>query len=163
MKICAKAGTQIFEIDVTREDGLYVVEVDGVTHRVDALKLEGNFYSILNGSRSYEVSVEAVRDGYHVRHGAARQLVQFTDAGRAAREGFDDAAGPQQIVSVMPGRVARVLVNEGDEVEAGQGIVVVEAMKMENEIAADRPGRVASIAVKPGETVEGGGLLAVIE
>ena len=62
----------------------------------------------------------------------------------------------------MPGRVVRVLVNEGDKVEEGQGVAVVEAMKMENEIPAPRAGTVHSVNVEPGQTVEGGGVLVVI-
>jgi len=163
VKVSAKAGTKVFEVEVTREDGHYLVVVDGARHHVDALKLEGDFYSVLNGHRSYEVSVEPRRDGYHVRHGAIGQVVKFSEAGRSEHEGVAAVEGPEQIVSAMPGKVVRVLVAEGDAVEAGQGIVVVEAMKMENEIAAGKDGTVTALAVKAGQTVEGGGLLAVIE
>jgi biotin carboxyl carrier protein len=163
MKVCAKTGTTVVEVSVTRDNGYYLVELDGEGHRVDAVKLEDDFFTVLNGSRSYEVSVEARRDGYHVRHGAAQRLVSFVEPGRASREGVGTAEGPEQIVSMMPGRVARLLVEEGAQVEAGQGIVVVEAMKMENEITASKAGKVTSIAVEPGQAVEGGGLLAVIE
>ena len=163
MKVCAKTGSTVVEVTVTRDNGYYRVELDGVVHKVDAVKLEDDFFTVLNGSRSYEVSVEARRDGYHVRHGAAQRLVQFMEPGRSEREGVATVDGPEQIVSAMPGRIARVLVKEGDEVEAGQGVVVVEAMKMENEITAGKAGTVTSIAVEPGQTIESGGLLAVIE
>jgi len=163
MKVCAKTGSNVVEVTVTRDNGFYRVELDGVVHRVDALKLEGDFFTVLNGSRSYEVSVEAKRDGYHVRHGAALRVVSFLEPGRSEREGIGTVDGPEQIVSAMPGRVVRVLVEEGATVEAGQGIAVVEAMKMENEIAAGKAGTVTTIAVEPGQTIEGGGLLAVIE
>jgi biotin carboxyl carrier protein len=63
----------------------------------------------------------------------------------------------------MPGRIVRVLAVQGDEVEAGQGIVVVEAMKMQNEMKAPRAGRVTSIAVKVGDSVNAGALLATVE
>ena len=63
----------------------------------------------------------------------------------------------------MPGRVVRLLVAEGDAFQAGQGLVVVEAMKMENELTADRDGKVVSIAVETGQSVEGGALLMVID
>ena len=71
MKISAKAGQQFLDVIVERENGTYVVEVDGVRHEVDLHKLEGDFYSILTEGKSYEVSVEPTRDGYRVRHGAA--------------------------------------------------------------------------------------------
>ena len=163
MKISAKAGPHVLEVMIERSDGHYVVEVDGVRHLVDAHKLEADFYSLLAGGRSYEVSVEPRGDAYHVRHGAAEQVVSLTDPSRRARELTASADGPARIVTLMPGKVVRVLVRAGDKVDAGQGVVVVEAMKMENELAAPRAGRVASLAVEPGQSVEGGAVLAVIE
>jgi len=163
MKISAKAGQQVLEVTIERSNGHYIVDVDGVQHTVDAHKLEADFYSILTEGRSYEVSVESRGDAYHVRHGAAEQLVRMTDPSRRAREDGPDADGPEKIVTQMPGKVVRVLVSEGDEVEAGQGIIVVEAMKMENEIAASKEGKVTALHVQPGQSVEGGAVLAVIE
>ncbi len=163
MKISAKAGHQVLEVNVDRENGQYVVEVDGVKHYVDAHKLEADFYSLITEGRSYEVSVEPRGDGYYVRHGAAEQLVTLTDPSRRAREMDPGGTGPEQVVTMMPGKVVRVLVNEGDEVTAGQGVIVVEAMKMENEISASKDGKVTSLKVGPGESVEGGAVLAVIE
>ena len=163
MRITARVGQQQLDVIVKRENGKYLIEVDGVPHQVDAIKLEGDFYSILMHGRSYEVSVEATSNGYHVRHGAAEQVVSFTDPGRRAREAARSSQGPEKVVSAMPGKIVRVLVSVGDVVEPGQGLVVVEAMKMENEIAATKGGTITSIIVAPGQTVEGGGPLAVIE
>ncbi len=163
MRFSAKAGRQILEVTIERRNGTYSVEIDGVQYEVDSHKLEADFYSILTGGRSYEVSVEATRDGYRVRHGAAEQLVTLSDPGRQAREELADSKGTAAVVSAMPGKVVRVLVSEGDTVEAGQGVIVVEAMKMENEITAPRPGRVRSVAVQPEQIVESGAELLVIE
>ena len=163
MKFTALVGQTEIEVAVERENGFYKVVVDGVPRIVDAHKLEGDFYSIVSGDRSYEVSVEASRDGYSVRHGAAEIQVGITDPGRRAREGFGAGVGPAEITTSMPGRVVRVLVAEGDEVEAGQGVIVVEAMKMENEIAAPKAGAIKTLAVAAGDTVESGALLLVVE
>jgi len=164
MRISARVGARVHEIAVERRDGIYVVEVDGVRREVDSRKLEGDFYTILVENRSYEVSVEHNGDRYFVRHGAAEQVVTLTDPGRTAREasaaGRDGAA---DIVTVMPGKVVRVLVREGEEVREGQGLAVVEAMKMENEITAPKSGTVAKVHVKPGLAVEAGAVLVVIE
>lgn len=162
MKISANAGDRIFDIVIERQDGRYIVDVDGERHEVDAQKLEDGFYTILLDSRSFEVSVERRGDAYHVRHGAAEQLVSFSDPGRRARE-RQSAAGPESVVSVMAGRVVRLLVCEGDEVEPGQGVIVVEAMKMENEITAGKGGRVTAIDVTEGQNVDRGAQLLVIE
>ena len=74
-----------------------------------------------------------------------------------------DGAGPQRIVAPMPGKVVRVLVKPGDAVEARQGLVVVEAMKMENELRAARAGTVAAVSVVEGQSVDAGAVLAVVE
>ncbi len=163
MKLSVKAGQQLLDVLVLRQDGNYVVEVDGRRFVVDARKLEGDFFSILTEGRSYEVSVEHDGDGYRVRHGAAELEVAVSDPSRQAREAKTGPAGPEKIVSVMPGKVVRLLVREGDEVEPGQGVVVVEAMKMENEIASERGGKVTRVATSAGDAVETGALLMVIE
>ena len=107
--------------------------------------------------------MEAEGDTYWVRHGASRRRVTVMDPSRQARDAQAGAEGPERIVSQMPGKVVRVLVSEGDTVEAGQGIVVIEAMKMENEIGSVQGGKVTQLAVSPGETVENRALLAVVE
>jgi acetyl-CoA/propionyl-CoA carboxylase biotin carboxyl carrier protein len=163
VKISAKAGERVFSVDVERQDGKYIVDVDGARHEVDAQKLEGDFYTIILENRSFEVSVEHRGDAYHVRHGAAEQSVTFSDPSRRARDGQAVADGPEEVVSAMPGRVVRILVSEGDVVEPGQGVIVIEAMKMENEITASKGGRVTTIDVADGQSVENGARLLVIE
>lgn len=163
MKFSARTGDAAHEVVVGRADGAYVVTLDGVAHVVDAHKLEADFYSILFEGKSYEVSVEPAEGKYLVRHGAHEQVVELADASRAGRDELHRRGGPEEIVSVMPGKIVRVLVGAGADVQAGQGLVVVEAMKMENEIAAPRAGRVVEIAVTPGQTVESGAKLLVLD
>ena len=164
MRLSIQSGEALHDVEIERRDGLFRVVVDGTEHLVDARKLEADFYSILVEGRSYEVSVEPHGDRYHVRHGAAKKTVRLMDAARAALDDLRaQGSGPESVVTVMPGKVVRVLVSEGDQVLAGQGLVVVEAMKMENEIGAPRAGRVASVHVEPGRAVEGGATLVVIE
>jgi len=160
----AKVGERLLEVSVERHNGEFHVEVDGKSYVVDAQKLEGSIYSILTDDRSYEVSVEVERDTYRIRHRAVEQTVTITDPSRRARETRGaETDGPQKISTMMPGKVVRILVAAGDEVEEGQGVVVVEAMKMENEIAAPRAGRVREVVVAPDQTVETGAILVVIE
>ena len=163
MKFKASVGAREHEIVVTRLDGLYVVTLDGVEHVVDARKLEADFYSILYEGKSYEVSVETAGANYIVRHGAEEQVVALADASRGGRDELHKKSGLENVDSVMPGKVVRVLCAAGDEVNAGQGLVVVEAMKMENEIGAPRAGRVKSVEVTPGQTVETGARLVILE
>jgi len=163
MKIRALAGDRELDVTIERSDGSYAVTVDGHRHHVDARKLEGDFYSFIVDGRSYEISVACEGDSYSVRHGAAEQVIALADPSRRARGMKPGADGPASVLSVMTGKVVRVLVAEGDEVLAEQGLIVVEAMKMENEIGSPRAGRVQSIHIEPGRTVEAGETLVVIE
>jgi biotin carboxyl carrier protein len=164
MNLTARKGDAVHEVRIERQAGQFLVVVDGVEHLVDAHKLDADFYSILIGTRSYEVSVEAAGTKYFVRHGSAEQVVHLTDPSREGRDELRRAGeGPEVITAIMPGKVVRVMVSEGDTIEPGHGLVVLEAMKMENEITAPRGGRVARVAVKPGQTVESGAELVVVE
>jgi len=163
VKFTAMTGDTAHEIVVTRQDAAYVVTLDGVEHVVDARKLEADFYSILYEGKSYEVSIESAGGSYVVRHGAHEQVVELADASLRGRNDLHRRTGIHHVDSVMPGKVVRVLVAAGDEVQAGQGLVVVEAMKMENEIGSPRAGRVKSVEVTPGQNVETGARLVVLE
>jgi biotin carboxyl carrier protein len=163
MKIRALVGDRELDVTVVRSDGTFVVNVDGHDHTVDARKLEGDFYSFIVDGRSYEISVASDGDSYAVRHGASEQMIALAEAGRRTRDLKGGLDGPAQVLSVMPGKVVRVLVGEGDAVESGQGLIVVEAMKMENEIGSPKAGSVQTIHVEAGRTVEAGETLIVIE
>ena len=163
MKMQAQVDRDFHEIEIEREDGLYAVTVDGVRHVVDAQKLESDFYSLILEGKSYEVSVAPDGDTYLVRHGGFETSVQVADPARTARQRLGMAEGPQRVASVMPGKVVRVLVKVGDAVTEGQGLVVVEAMKMENEIEAPKDGTIAAVEVEPGQAVESGEVLVVVE
>ena len=93
--------------------------------------------------------------------------VQIRPAGSFGRQKKDGAGaagtGPQRVTSPMPGKVVRILVKPGDEVKARQGLVVVEAMKMENELRAARDGRVREVAVAEGQSVDAGTVLLIVE
>jgi biotin carboxyl carrier protein len=164
MKIAARVGEHAFEVTVSRQNGKLLVEIDGQERLVDARKLEADFYSILVDGKSYEVSVETRGSAFHVRHGAAERVVELSDPSRGARQELrSTAGGAENVVSVMPGKVVRVLVAAGDRVERGAGLVVIEAMKMENEIASPKAGLVSAVHVEPGKTVESGATLVVID
>jgi biotin carboxyl carrier protein len=163
MRIHAQVGHEVVDVTVVRADGRYIVTVAGVERIVDARKLEGDFYSLVMDGQSFEVSVEPDGTSYRVRRGAAEQVVRLAAPAARVRRPHGAGDGPTRVVSVMPGKVVRLLVVEGQHVEDGQGLVVVEAMKMENEIGAPRAGRVTSVAVAPGRAVDAGETLVVIE
>lgn len=123
-------------------------------------EVEPGVYSVIDNGLSYEVRVlqnEAVIDGH-------RFAFEIDDPRQWRRSRADSAAhGPAAVLAPMPGKVVRVLVAVGEMVAAGQGILVVEAMKMQNEMKAPRAGRVAAVRAVPGEGVGAGAVLALIE
>ena len=127
-------------------------------------EVEPGIYSVLIGGRSYEAHVEPGEDCAWVTLRGRRFRVAVTDPRRWLRGG-PGALGHEHenIVAPMPGKIVRVLVKPGDTVAAGQGILVVEAMKMQNEMKTHRAGQVAAIPVHEGETVAAGAVLATIE
>ncbi len=133
--------------------------------RVDFTRV-GDRWSILVGETSYEVAIESRRRGQQLVHVDGHVVpVTVRVPGRGGRGGTDDGSGgtgPATIVAPMPGRVVKVLVAPGDAVMARQGLVVVEAMKMENELRAPRAGTVAEVRVREGAPVEANVVLVVI-
>jgi len=129
------------------------------------VEVEPGVYSILVDGASHEVRIEATRvDAGQVTVGNRRFDYQIDDPRQWKRSG-DTAGGEGRaaILAPMPGKVVRILVAVGDEVEAGRGIIVVEAMKMQNEMKAPRAGRVAAIQVKENDSVVAGAVLAIID
>jgi biotin carboxyl carrier protein len=121
-------------------------------------------YSILLDGRSYDTFVEDTPTGLVVTIEGHRFEIEAHDPRRWSRKAAAAGAGTvQSILSPMPGKVVRILAAPGDEVVPGQGIVVVEAMKMQNELKSNRTGRVLTVPAKEGATVTAGELLATIE
>jgi biotin carboxyl carrier protein len=158
----ATVDGRTLRVEVRGNGDRFDVVLDGRPLAVDAAFDGAHFASLLVEGRSHAVAVERTDAGYrvHVRGGPVEIALQEARAG--ARPPERRASGPFRLVSPMPGRVVRVLAAKGDEVAAGEGLVVVEAMKMENELRAPRAGRVAEVAVREGQAVEAGALLAVI-
>ena len=149
--------------------GRYRVVVDGEAHDVLAERA-GEFGLLLgvgdpaNVSRELQIAPGVVRGELLVALGG--RTVPVIVNGRTRRRGAADEtgrAGLQPVVAPMPGRVVRVLVSPGDDVAARQGVVVVEAMKMENELRSPKAGKVKEVNVTPGTSVEAGRVLVVIE
>ncbi len=118
-------------------------------------------WSILSEGRSY--AVKLLGKGEVSVNGRVYQVEVVDPRGPRGRRTQTERSGPDVLAASMPGRVVRVLVTAGQQVEAGQPLIVVEAMKMQNEIKAPRAGRVASVKAEAGATVSAGDILVVIE
>lgn len=145
--------------------GAWKCRLDGREIDVNAVATRRDVISILVDGHSYEVKREQTATDLHMWVGSTRYGVEVRDPRslRARRDGAADEKGPKKLVAPMPGRVVRVLVTEKDEVEAGQGVVVVEAMKMQNEIKSPKKGAVKKILAVQGANVNAGDVLAIVE
>jgi biotin carboxyl carrier protein len=138
--------------------------IDGRRVEADAVQISPGVYSILVNGRSFEVHAQAATD-HLLLHTASHQFrLEIVDPRfwRRGRDGGIGLAGPQQVPAPMPGKVVRVLVAPGQHIEAGQGLFVVEAMKMQNEIGSPKTGTVERLLAKEGQSVEAGEVLAVV-
>lgn len=130
----------------------------------DIREVEPGVYSVLLNGRSYEVKMEPAAERFYAGVNGRRYAIQVRDPRRLSRaRGSLEVTGRQKIASPMPGKIVRVLARPGDPVSAGQGLLVVEAMKMQNEIRSPKSGRVVAIHVAEGAPVSGGETLAEVE
>jgi biotin carboxyl carrier protein len=168
MQYEVEAGGRLRQVVVTRRGDGFAVSVDGHTRQVDAARIDAHTLSLIVDSVwSKEVSIATDPAGGQltVHVGATPVAVSLNGRRRWGRKNESAAAGsgPQRLTAPMPGKVVRVLVKSGDRVAARQPVVVVEAMKMENELRASREGTVAEIHVREGVSVDAGALLLVIQ
>lgn len=161
------AGTE-HTIDVEPiGDTRFRVSIDGgPPEELDAERLEGGTLSLLAGLRSYDVQFDEDGDSLQVLVEDDIVHVDIVDERKRRLQGSRGSftlEGPQVVRAPMPGKIVKLLVAPGDTVADGQGLVIIEAMKMENELRAPKAGVVTKIAVQEGQTVEGKTELVTIE
>ena len=152
-------------LELERAERVWKCRVDGREMWVDAVLARPDVLSLLIDGRAYEIKREQTSIDLHMWVGSTRFGVELRDPRslRSRRDGTGDASGPRKLLCPMPGKIVRVLVAEKSAVEAGQGIVVVEAMKMQNEIKSPKKGMVHKILAVAGASVNAGDVLAVVE
>jgi biotin carboxyl carrier protein len=166
MKLDVRISGKTRIVELQRNGVGWQVSLDGVASEVDAIEVAPNVYSILLNGESHEIRIAPGVDGKLIvqsRHHEFTADVIDPRTWRGRRHGAVEAEGRQQIVAPMPGKVIRVLVKPGDKVEAGQGLLVVEAMKMQNEVRSPKTGTVERLLAKEGQPVNAGEVLAWID
>ena len=155
---------QSHRLELNRADGRWSCRLDGREVEVDAVLARPDVLSLRIGNQAYEVKCERVAGDMHLWVGSARLAAEVRDPRslRGRVRAVDDR-GPKKLTAPMPGKIVRVLVSEGDEVEAGAGVLVVEAMKMQNELKSPKKGRIQKILVSEGAAVNSGDVLAIVE
>ena len=158
--VVAVDGSDVGEILVEGSGDLVNFTLNGVERTASAIEMEPGVYSVLIDGRSFAARV----NGSEVEISGRKLSIEVSDPRRAVRKsrsGF--GAGRQNISALMPGKLIRLLVSPGEAVEAGQGLVVVEAMKMQNEMKAPKAGTIVEVRVREGATVAAGEVLVVMD
>jgi biotin carboxyl carrier protein len=153
-------------VELQRDADRWRISLGGAPLDVDALEIAPNIFSILLNGQSHEVRIAPAPDGtltLQTGHHEFTAEVLDPRAWRGRRHGAVEAEGRQQITAPMPGKVVRLLVQPGDKVQAGQGLLVVEAMKMQNEVRSPQTGTVERLLVQEGQPVNAGQALAWID
>jgi len=154
-------------IDVEMSDGLgrQRISIDGRELDCDWVRISEGHYSLIIDKRVFDLFVEAAGSLFSVSGREGLCKLEVHDARSLKEDAIleEGAAGLQRLHAEMPGKIIRVLVNTGDAVAYDQALLVVEAMKMQNEIRAPKAGTIKEIAVAEGETVNSGGFLLSVE
>jgi biotin carboxyl carrier protein len=142
----------------------FVARIDDRHLETDAVEIAPGAYSILLGGRAFEAHIQSEGDALRIFVGEREFTAQVFDprVWRGRRGGALELEGRQQIAAPMPGKIVRLLVAQGARVEAGQGLLVVEAMKMQNEIRSPKSGVVERLLVTEGQAVNAGEIIAIV-
>lgn len=158
-------GEKAYRVELARSASGWQCKVDGRIFPLDVAPLSAGVLSLLVDGKSYEARWEGGTDEASIVVGQEKFNVQVRDPrslrSRAQRDG--GTHGPRKITAPMPGKVVRIVAPVGSEVESGQAVLVIEAMKMQNELKAPKKGRVSKLNVAEGAAVEAGQNLAEVE
>lgn len=154
-----------YGLDLVYAEGRWQCCLDGREVQVDAVLTGHDTLSVLMEGKAYEIRRERTGAGTFLWLGSSSYAADVRDPRSLRSRGkkAGDESGPKKLIASMPGKVIRVLVSEKAEVQAGQGIVVVEAMKMQNEIKSPKKGIVQKLIAAEGATVNAGDVLAIVE
>ncbi len=154
---------KVYRIEIEESKKGAEIDIDGSRFPLEFQRVEEHLYSAILDGKSYEVGV--LRRGKKVEVFIEGDLYEFEAIleREAGREGEGLVSGIQQLTSPMPSRVVKLLKKEGEEVEEGEGVVVIEAMKMESELKSSIQGKIKDLKVKEGDAVEGGTVLLIID
>jgi biotin carboxyl carrier protein len=165
MNFVLTAGTRTYRVAVTKDNGRYAVTIDDQVWDVDARLTAQGIYSLLIDGVSHVADVEDHAGVCVVDVGGETYAIEVEEQTRhiiRTRGGAAGGAGGQTVKAPLPGKITHVAVQAGDTVAAGQSLVVIEAMKMENELKAAAAGTVREVRVAAGQAVNAGDVLVVI-
>ncbi len=154
-----------YRLELTRADEGWHCRIDGREVQIDAVLTRPDVLSLLIEGKAYEVKRERTATDMLLCVGSVRYAAGLRDPRslKSRKDGAGYAKGPRKLIAPMPGKVVRVLAPANSEVNEGQGVIVVEAMKMQNEIKSPKKGIVQKVLVTVGVNVNAGDVLAIVE
>ena len=164
MNLRLKIDNRVRNVTINRGASRDEVSLDSKGIAVEIIELRAGIFSVLIDGKVFEARVWPASEGLRVAVGGVEYLAELDDPRQWRRGGRSSAAleGRQNVTAPMPGKVVRILVKGGEKVALGQGLFIVEAMKMQNEIKALKDGTIEKMIVQEGQPVNAGELLAVI-
>ena len=158
-------GEKTYRVELIRAGSSWTCKLDGRDFPVDVVSPQPGLLSLLIDGRSYDVKQEIVASETNVVVGHERfhTVVRDPRSLRGRRAADSGGQGARKITAPMPGKVVRILAGAGAQVEAGQAVLVIEAMKMQNELKSPKKGKVSKLTVSEGDAVETGQTLAEVE
>ena len=162
VRLSGTPGKHPVLVELQRNSERWQVRLNGQAIDADVAVIDAHTVSVILEGRSYEVRVAEPSEGaLKLQCGLQEFTAEMADprAGRGRRHSALELEGRQQVLAPMPGKIVRVLVKEGEKVEAGQGLIVVEAMKMQNEVRSPKAGVVERLLSKEGQAVSAGEIL----
>jgi biotin carboxyl carrier protein len=164
MKLEIEVNNKIVALDWQQNDNQLTATIDGISYQAELLCNIPNVYTLLLNNRVYEFSLENnSNNNSHITILGRSFTTKVVDRRQSHSKAQHNVSGKQPIIAPMPGRVVQILKNVGDEVNLEEGVIIVEAMKMQNELGSPKKGKVIAIKVQSGQTVAANEVLAIIE
>ena len=168
MKLNATINAEEFELNIKIEDDKVFADVNGRQYELEASEPESNVYLLKNEGKIYEVFISPTKnilEPQKVKVGTQDFEIRLIDPKklRGSNAGGDSIDGISEIKTAMPGKIVRILLEENKEVQSGEGVIIVEAMKMQNEMKSPKDGIIKKIKFDEGDTVNAGDVLVIIE
>ena len=161
MKYDLKIDNKLISFNLEQKDTGYQIVLDEKTYNTDLIKIDSNLYSLIVNGSTFNIAIS--KEGKKIQIYYKGDLFSFEIPSRREKGSFENASGIDKIYAPMPGRIIRILKNIDDSVSRGEGVIVIEAMKMESELKTSISGKVSAISTKEGNTVELGAHLITIE
>tara|TARA_B100000925_G_scaffold74964_1_gene52764 strand:- start:1248 stop:1754 length:507 start_codon:yes stop_codon:yes gene_type:complete len=161
MKYSLKIGKEILNFNLVESGEIFNIEFNEKKYNAELIKIDSNLYSMILDGQTCTVAIK--KEGKSIEIFYKGDLFSFEIPSARDKSSLENASGVDKISAPMPGRVVKVLKKVGDIIKEGEGLIVVEAMKMESELKSSIDGKVSEISVKDGDTVDLGAHLITVE